>query len=126
MISCLGKFLSKTGYVFDKIFTIFATFESTLNIADALELIGSVVTRAGRSPARIGRNRLCMCICSCSIRAPLVKHSQYKNDATQLKNFLGLKLPPFFLHRVGDEKRRQFQSQEVFQLNCVVPILTAL
>ena len=26
----------------------------------------------------------------------LVKHSQYKNEATQLKNFFGLKLPPFF------------------------------
>ena len=56
----------------------------------------------------------------------LLKHSQYKNDATQLENFLGLKLPPFFLHRVGDEKRRQFQNKEVFQLNCVVLILTAL
>ena len=55
-----------------------------------------------------------------------LKHSQYKNDATQLKNFLGLKLPPFFLHRVCDGKRRQFQNQEVFQLNCVVLILNAL
>ena len=55
-----------------------------------------------------------------------LKHSQYKNDATQLKNFLRLKLPPFFLHRVGDVKRRQIQNQEVFQLNCVVPIMTAL
>ena len=54
------------------------------------------------------------------------KHSQYKNNATQLKNFLGLKLLPFFLQRVGDRKRRQFQNQEVFQLNCVVLILTAL
>ena len=42
-----------------------------------------------------------------------LKHSQYKNDATQLKNFYCLKLPPFFLHRVGDGKRRQFQNQEV-------------
>ena len=25
-----------------------------------------------------------------------LKHSQYKNDDIQLKNFLGLKLPPFF------------------------------
>ena len=25
-----------------------------------------------------------------------LKHSHYKNDATQLKKFLGLKLPPFF------------------------------
>ena len=56
----------------------------------------------------------------------LLKHSQYKNDATQLKNFLGLKLPPVFLRRVGDGERRQFQNQEVFQLNCVVLILTAL
>ena len=32
----------------------------------------------------------------------------------------------FLLHRVGDEKRRHFQNQEVFQLNCVVLILTAL
>ena len=56
----------------------------------------------------------------------MLKHSQYKNDATQLKNFLDLKLPPFFLHRVGDGKRRQFQNQEVFQLNCVVLMLTAL
>ena len=55
-----------------------------------------------------------------------LKHSQYKNDATQLKNFLRLKLPPFFLHHVGDVKRRQIQNQEVFQLNCVVPIMTAL
>ena len=59
-------------------------------------------------------------------RTVYLKHSQYKNDATQLKNFLGLKLPPFFLHRVGDKKTRQFQNQEVFQLNCVVPILIAL
>ena len=36
------------------------------------------------------------------------------NDAIQLKNFWGLKLPPFFLHRVGVGKRRQFQNQEVF------------
>ena len=28
-------------------------------------------------------------------RTVYLKHSQYKNDATQLKNFLGLKLPPF-------------------------------
>ena len=55
-----------------------------------------------------------------------LKHSQYKNDATQLKNFLGLKLPPFFLHRVCDGKRRQFQNQKVFQLNRVFLILTAL
>ena len=56
------------------------------------------------------------------VRAYVLKHSQYKNDAIQLKNFLGLKLPPFFLHRAGDRKRRQFQDQEVFQLNCVVPM----
>ena len=55
-----------------------------------------------------------------------LKHSQYKNDAIQLRNFLGLKLPPFFLHRVSDEKRRQFQNQEFFQLNWAVPILTTL
>ena len=54
------------------------------------------------------------------------KQSQYKNDATQLKNFLGLTLPPFFRHRVGDGKRRQFQNQKVFQLNRVFLILTAL
>ena len=36
----------------------------------------------------------------------MVKHSQYKNDPTQLKNFLGLKLPPFFLHRT--ELRRSY------------------
>ena len=35
-----------------------------------------------------------------------VKHSQYKNDAIQFKYFLALKLPPFFLHRGGDGKRR--------------------
>ena len=35
-------------------------------------------------------------------------------------------MPPFFLYRVGDGKRRQVQNQEVFQLNCVVLILTAL
>ena len=29
----------------------------------------------------------------------MLKHSQYKNNATQLKNFLGLKFPLFFLHR---------------------------
>ena len=34
-----------------------------------------------------------------------LKQSQYKNDATQLKNFLGSKLPPFFLRRVGDAKK---------------------
>ena len=55
-----------------------------------------------------------------------LKHSQYKNDATRLKNFLDLKLPPFFLQRVGDGKMRKFQNQEVFQLNCVFLILTAL
>ena len=60
------------------------------------------------------------------LRIIMVKHSQYKNDTTQLKNFLDLKSPPFFLHRVGDGKRRQFQNQEVVQLNCVVLILTAL
>ena len=57
---------------------------------------------------------------------PCLKHSQYKIDTTQLKNFLGLKFPPFFLRRAGDRKRRQFQNEEVFQLNCVVLILTAL
>ena len=55
-----------------------------------------------------------------------LKHSQYKNNANQLKKFLGLVLPPFFLNHDGDGKRRQFQNQEVFQLNCVVLILTAL
>ena len=29
-----------------------------------------------------------------------------------MKSFIGLKLPPFFLHSVGDGKRRQFQNQE--------------
>ena len=56
----------------------------------------------------------------------LLKQSHYKNEATQLKNFSGLKLPPFFLHSVGDGKRRQFQNQEVFQLYRVVLKLTAL
>ena len=44
-------------------------------------------------------------------------------NATQLKNFLDLKLPPFSLHRIGDGKRQQFQNQEVFQLNFVVNII---
>ena len=59
-------------------------------------------------------------------RSSNLKHSQYKNDATQLKNCIGLKLPPCFLHREGDGKRLQFQNQEVFQLNCVVLTLTAV
>ena len=42
----------------------------------------------------------------------VLKHSQYKNDATHLKKFFALKLPPFFFHRVGDRKRRQFQNRE--------------
>ena len=44
----------------------------------------------------------------------LLKHSQNKNDATRLKNFLGLKLPPFSI------------TQEVFQLNRVFLAFTAL
>ena len=51
----------------------------------------------------------------------LLKHNQYKDDATQLKNFLDLQLSPFFIHRVGDGK-----SWQVFQMNCIVLILTAL
>ena len=54
----------------------------------------------------------------------MLKHRQNKDDATQLKNFLGLKLPPFFLHRIADRKRRQYQ--DFFQLNCIAIILTAL
>ena len=29
---------------------------------------------------------------------------QFKNDSTQSKNFLVLKLPPLFIHNIGDEK----------------------
>ena len=36
------------------------------------------------------------------------------NDATQLKNFLFLKLPPIFRNRLGDGKRQQFQTQKFF------------
>ena len=54
-------------------------------------------------------------------KALRLKHSQYKNDATQLKNFLGLKLPPSFLHRVGDEKGGNFKIKKFF--NWTVPFL---
>ena len=53
------------------------------------------------------------------------KDFQY-NDASQLKNFLVLKLPHFFAYRIGDGKKRQFQNQEVLQLSCVFLILTVL
>ena len=36
------------------------------------------------------------------------------NDATQLKNFLGLKLPPFFLHRAGDGKKVAISKSRSF------------
>ena len=39
-----------------------------------------------------------------------LKHSQYKNDAIQFKNFLILKLPPFSVTYTAKEKRRQFQT----------------
>ena len=39
-----------------------------------------------------------------------LEYSQYKNDATQLKNFLALKLPPFLPLLAGDGKKRQFQN----------------
>ena len=42
---------------------------------------------------------------------------QYKNDSIQsIKNPV-LKLPHFFLHRLGDEKARQFQNWISFRLN---------
>ena len=43
-----------------------------------------------------------------------LEHSQYKNDATQLKNFLGLKLPSFFLRRVGDGKKAAISKSRSF------------
>ena len=56
-----------------------------------------------------------------------LKCSQYKkNDAIQLKNFVILKLPPFFVTYTVKEKRRQFQTLENFQLSSVVLILTVL
>ena len=35
-----------------------------------------------------------------------------------------LELPPFFPHRIGDEKERQFQNWNLFRLNWVVLILS--
>ena len=43
-----------------------------------------------------------------------LKHSQYKNDATQLKSFLVLKLPPFYLQCVGDVKGGNFKIKKFF------------
>ena len=34
------------------------------------------------------------------------------NDATQLKNFLALNMPLFFLYRVGDEKGGNFKIKK--------------
>ena len=44
----------------------------------------------------------------------ILKHSQYNNDATHLKNFLVLKLPPFYLHCVGDVKGGNFKIKKFF------------
>ena len=41
---------------------------------------------------------------------------QYKNDYIQSKNIPVLKLPPFFLRRIGDEKQRQFQNRSYIVL----------
>ena len=43
-----------------------------------------------------------------------LKHNQYKKDANQLKNFLVLKLPSFFLHRVGDGKKAAISKSRDF------------
>ena len=59
-------------------------------------------------------------------KPPLLKCSQYKNDAIQLKNLLISKLPPFSVTYTVKEKRRQFQNKEVFPLSSVVLILTVL
>ena len=40
-----------------------------------------------------------------------LKHSQYKNDAIQFKNFLGLKLLPFFFPVQGTEKGGNFKKR---------------
>ena len=52
-----------------------------------------------------GVRRVSNCIEKCAEQDPcevrsILKHSQYKNDATQLKNFLDLKLPPFSLGKI--------------------------
>ena len=49
---------------------------------------------------------------------------QYKNDYIQSKKIPVLKLPLFFLRRIGDEKERQFQNWNFFRLNGVVLILS--
>ena len=44
-----------------------------------------------------------------------LKYNQNKNDATQLKNFLGLTLPPFFLHLHGEGKKGgNFKTKKFF------------
>ena len=44
----------------------------------------------------------------------LLKHSQYKNDAIQFKNFLGLRLPPFFFPVYVTEKGGNFKIKKFF------------
>ena len=51
----------------------------------------------------------------------LVKYSQYKNDATQLKNFLILKFPPFSVTYMAKEKGGNFKHQKF--LNWVASFL---
>ena len=75
---------------------------------------------------KVSKEALCACVYGkISILDNLkyfweLKCSQYKNDAIQLKNFLILKLPPFSVTYSVKEKRRQFQTLEVFQLSIVV------
>ena len=49
-------------------------------------------------------------------------------NATQLKNFLDLKLPPFFLHRVGDGESGNFKIMKVFHwiACCIALVLESL
>ena len=49
---------------------------------------------------------------------------QFKNDSIQSKNFLGLKMPRFFVAYVASDKVRKFQKQKVFWWNWVVLILS--
>ena len=44
----------------------------------------------------------------------MLKHNQYKNDATQLKNFLGLKLPPFFPSPCRCRKKAAISKSRIF------------
>ena len=90
-------------------------------------LTGSIHCRKGRI-AHVGTPKSCfnrkagLWLAELTIYLYL-KDSQYKNDATQLKNFLGLKLPPFFpspcrwRKKAAISKSRSFSTELHFKEN---------